>query len=186
MLNKGDAAAAIKGSAKVLTADFFSEHVSHVCMEPLNATVKVDGDRVETWSGNQSPTNMKILAALATGTSPDKVTVHTAFLGGGFGRKTDGDELFQTTLLAKTVAGRPLKMIWSREDDIMNDKFRPLTAQHIEVGSMGQATSSAGGIAVADRDLLDEGGAEAEGHRAFDLRHDVPGLHGKTGVDRSP
>jgi isoquinoline 1-oxidoreductase beta subunit len=103
-------------------------------MEPLNATVRVDGDRVETWSGNQSPTRMKILAALAAGTTPEKVTVHTTFLGGGFGRKTDGDELFQTTLLAKAVAGRPVKMIWSREDDIMNDKFRPLTAQHVEVG----------------------------------------------------
>ena len=134
MLSKGDAAAAIKGAVKVLTADFVSEHVSHVCMEPLNATVKVDGDKVETWSGNQSPSNMKILAATAAGATPDKVTVHTAFLGGGFGRKTDGDELFQTTLLAKAVAGRPVKMIWSREDDIMNDKFRPLTAQHVEVG----------------------------------------------------
>jgi isoquinoline 1-oxidoreductase subunit beta len=134
MLNKGDAAAAIKDAAKVITADFLSEHVSHVCMEPLNATVRVDGDKVETWSGNQSPTNMKILAAIAAGTTPDKVTVHTAFLGGGFGRKTDGDELFQTTLLTKAVAGRPVKMIWSREDDMMNDKFRPLTAQHVEVG----------------------------------------------------
>ena len=134
MLSKGDAAAAIKGAVKVLTADFVSEHVSHVCMEPLNATVKVDGDKVETWSGNQSPTNRKILAATAAGATPNKVTVHTAFLGGGFGRKTDGDELFQTTLLAKAVAGRPVKMIWSREDDIMNDKFRPLTAQHVEVG----------------------------------------------------
>ena len=134
MLNKGDAAAALKDAAKVLAADFFSEHVSHVCMEPLNATVKVDSDKVETWSGNQSPTNMKILGALAAGTTPDKVTVHTTFLGGGFGRKTDGDELFQTTLLAKAVPGRAVKMIWSREDDIMNDKFRPLTAQHVEVG----------------------------------------------------
>jgi isoquinoline 1-oxidoreductase beta subunit len=134
MLSKGDAEAAVRGAAKVLSADFFSEHVSHVCMEPLNATVKVDGDRVETWSGNQSPARMKILAALAAGTTPDNVTVHTAFLGGGFGRKTDGDELFQTTLLAKAVAGRPVKIIWSREDDIMNDKFRPLTAQRVEVG----------------------------------------------------
>ena len=134
MLATGDAEAAVRGAAKVLSADFFSEHVSHVCMEPLNATVKVDGDRVETWSGNQSPTRMKILAALAAGTTPDKVTVHTAFLGGGFGRKTDGDELFQTTLLAKAVGGRPVKMIWSREDDIINDKFRPLTAQHVEIG----------------------------------------------------
>jgi len=134
MLSKGDAAAAIKGAAKVLGADFFSEHVSHVCMEPLNATVRVDGDKVETWSGNQSPTTMKILGSIAAGTTPDKVTVHTAYLGGGFGRKTDGDELFQTTLLAKAVSPRPVKMIWSREDDIMNDKFRPLTAQRVEIG----------------------------------------------------
>src|SRR5215469_7201492 len=134
MLNKGDAAAAIKGAARVLTAEFFSEHVSHVCMEPLNATVKVDGDRVETWSGNQSPTTMKILGSIAAGTTPDKVTVHTTYLGGGFGRKTDGDDLFQATLLAKAVSPRPVHMIWSREDDIMNDKFRPLTAQRIEVG----------------------------------------------------
>jgi isoquinoline 1-oxidoreductase subunit beta len=134
MLNQGNAALAIKGAAKVIRADFFSEHVSHVCMEPLNATVKVDGDKVETWSGNQSPSNMKILGAVAAATMPDKVTVHTTFLGGGFGRKTDGDELFQTTLLAKAVAGRPVKMIWSREDDMVNDKFRPLTAQHVDVG----------------------------------------------------
>ena len=134
MLNKGDAAAAMNGAAKVIKADFFSEHVSHVCMEPLNATVKVDGDKVETWSGNQSPTTMKILGSIAAGTTPDKVTVHTTYLGGGFGRKTDGDDLFQATLLAKAVSPRPVHMIWSREDDIMNDKFRPLTAQRIEVG----------------------------------------------------
>ena len=134
MLNKGDAAAAMNGAARVIKADFFSEHVSHVCMEPLNATVKVDGDRVETWSGNQSPTTMKILGSIAAGTTPDKVTVHTTYLGGGFGRKTDGDDLFQATLLAKAVSPRPVHMIWSREDDIMNDKFRPLTAQRIEVG----------------------------------------------------
>ena len=134
MLNKGDAGAAMNGAARVIKADFFSEHVSHVCMEPLNATVKVDGDRVETWSGNQSPTTMKILGSIAAGTTPDKVTVHTTYLGGGFGRKTDGDDLFQATLLAKAVSPRPVHMIWSREDDIMNDKFRPLTAQRIEVG----------------------------------------------------
>ena len=81
-------------------------------MEPLNATVKVDGDKVETWSGNQSPTTMKILGSIAAGTTPDKVTVHTAYLGGGFGRKTDGDELFQTTLLAKAVSPR------ASEDDL--------------------------------------------------------------------
>ena len=68
MLSKGDVGAAFNDAAKVLKADYLSEHVSHVCMEPLNATVRVDGDRVETWSGNQSPTTMKILGSIAAGT----------------------------------------------------------------------------------------------------------------------
>ncbi len=134
MVNAGDADAAIKGAVKVLGADFYSDHVSHMCMEPLNATVRIDGDKVEIWSGNQSPSTMKILGSIAAGTTPDKVTVHTALLGGGFGRRTDGDDMFQAALMAKAVPGRPVKMIWNREDDIRNDKLRPLTTQRVEIG----------------------------------------------------
>lgn len=134
MVKKGDADASLKGAAKVLTAEYFSEHVSHVCMEPLNATVRIDGDKVEVWSGNQAPGVMQILASIAAGTKPDKVSVHTQLLGGGFGRRSDGDDVFHATLLAKAVAPRPVKMIWSRSDDMQNDKFRPLTAQRVEIG----------------------------------------------------
>jgi isoquinoline 1-oxidoreductase subunit beta len=134
MVKKGDADAAIKGAAKVLVAEYFSDHVSHVCMEPLNATVRVSGDKVEVWSGNQAPAVMKILASIGAGTTPDKVTVNTMLLGGGFGRRSDGDDVLHATMLAKAADGRPVKMIWNRSDDMMNDKFRPLTAQRIEIG----------------------------------------------------
>ena len=134
MVKKGDADAAVKGAAKVVTAEYFSEHVSHVCMEPLNATVRIDGDKVEVWSGNQAPGVMQILASIGAGTTPDKVSVNTMLLGGGFGRRSDGDDVLHTAMLAKAVPGRPVKMIWSRGDDMQNDKFRPLTAQRIEVG----------------------------------------------------
>ena len=134
MVKKGDADAAIKGSAKVLAAEYFSDHVSHVCMEPLNATVRVSGDKVEVWSGSQAPVVMKILASIGAGTTPDKVTVNTMLLGGGFGRRSDGDDVMHATMLAKAADGRPVKMIWNRSDDMMNDKFRPLTAQRVEIG----------------------------------------------------
>jgi isoquinoline 1-oxidoreductase beta subunit len=137
MVKKGDADAALKGAAKVLTAEYYSEHVSHVCMEPLNATAWVTGDKVQVWSGNQAPAVMQILASIAAGTKPENVTVHTMLLGGGFGRRSDGDDVMHATWLAKAADGHPVKLIWNRSDDMMNDKFRPLTVQRLEIGLDG-------------------------------------------------
>jgi isoquinoline 1-oxidoreductase subunit beta len=134
MIKVGDADAAIKGAAKVVSADYFSDHVSHMCMEPLNVTVKAENGTIDIWSGNQSPSTMKILGMIVGKTTPDKVHVHTQLLGGGFGRRSDGDDMVNALIMALNVPGRPVKMIWSREDDIRNDKLRPLTAQHIEIG----------------------------------------------------
>jgi isoquinoline 1-oxidoreductase subunit beta len=134
MISVGDADGAIKSAAKVVSVDYLSDHVSHVCMEPLNVTVKADNGVINIWSGNQSPSTMIILGMIVGKTTPDKVHVHTKLLGGGFGRRTDGDDMVQALILALNVPGRPVKMIWNREDDIRNDKLRPLTAQHIEIG----------------------------------------------------
>ena len=117
-----------------MTAEYFSEHVSHVCMEPLNATVRVDGDKVEVWAGNQAPAVMQILASIGAGTTPDKVSVHTQLLGGGFGRRSDGDDVLHAAMLAKAVAGPSGEDDLEPQDDMQNDKFRPLTAQRIEIG----------------------------------------------------
>jgi isoquinoline 1-oxidoreductase beta subunit len=129
----GDPEAAFRNAAKVVKADYLSDHVAHACMEPMNATAKVDGDRVELWTPTQSPTLAQVFGARMAGTTPDKVRVNTTLLGGGFGRRIEPDFSIDAVLLAKAVPGKPVKVIWSREDDIQNDKYRPLAAQHFEV-----------------------------------------------------
>ena len=130
----GDAQAAISGAATVIDVDYMSDHVAHAAMEPMNATALVLGDRVEIWAPTQGPTGTQRVAAEVIGTTPDKVRVHTTLLGGGFGRKAEKDFIVDAVLLARAAEGRPVKVVWSREDDIRHDKFRPLEAQHIQVG----------------------------------------------------
>ncbi|NNH85826.1 xanthine dehydrogenase family protein molybdopterin-binding subunit [Rhizobium laguerreae] len=130
----GDAEGAIAGASTVLEADYMSDHVAHAPMEPMNATALVTGDTVEIWAPTQGPTGTQGFAAEVIGTTPDKVKVNTTLLGGGFGRKAEADFIVDAVSLAKAVEGRPVKVIWSREDDIRYDKFRPLEAQHIQVG----------------------------------------------------
>jgi isoquinoline 1-oxidoreductase beta subunit len=130
----GDAEAAIAGAATVIEVDYMSDHVAHATMEPMNATALVTGDSIEIWAPTQGPTGTQGFAAAVIGTTPDKVKVNTTLLGGGFGRKAEADFIIDAVSLAKAVEGRPVKVIWSREDDIRHDKFRPLETQHVKVG----------------------------------------------------
>ncbi len=134
MFKIGDAPAAMKGAAKTIAAEYSNDHVSHVTMEPLNATAVVNGDKVEIWSGNQSPSNLKRVVGRAVGVPPDNVKINTLYLGGGFGRRDEGDDAAQAASIAKTMPGMPVKLIRSREDDIAVDLFRAMTGQRIEVG----------------------------------------------------
>ncbi len=138
----GDAPSAITGAARVLAADYMSDHVYHAPLEPMNATARVSGDTVEVWAPTQSPTVTQRTAAQVGGTTPDKVSVNTTLLGGGFGRKAEADFITDAVLLAMAVSERAVKVIWSREDDVRHGKYRPLTAQHVVVGLDGS-----GGIA---------------------------------------
>lgn len=131
---EGDAPAAIAGAARVIAADYMSDHVYHAPIEPMNATALVTGDVVEVWAPTQSPSVTQCTAAQVAGTTPDKVAVTTTLLGGGFGRKAEADYIADAVALAKTVPGRPVKVIWSREDDVRHGKYRPLAAQHVQVG----------------------------------------------------
>lgn len=133
-LAEGDAQAAISHAATVIEVDYMSDHVYHATMEPMNATALVTGDAVEIWAPTQGPTGTQGFAAEVAGTAPDKVKVNTMLLGGGFGRKAEADFIVDAVLLAKEVEGRPVKVIWSREDDVRHDKYRPLEAQHVQVG----------------------------------------------------
>jgi isoquinoline 1-oxidoreductase beta subunit len=129
----GDANAAIAGAAKVVTGEFTSEYVYHAQMEPMCCTASVTPAGVEVWAGTQWPTKSTEEAAKAAGVTPDKVKFHTLQMGGGFGRRAFVEYVIDAVLLSKAV-GKPVKMILSREDDMKAGRFRPLTAQKIDVG----------------------------------------------------
>ena len=133
--NTGDAVAALKGAAKVYTAEYRTEFVYHAQLEPLNsvAWVKDDGKIVEVWAGSQSPTHCIRSVAEALGIAPEKVTLHRTFLGGGFGRRSamDHDWAVDSALVSKMM-GLPVKVIWSRESDVHFGRFKPMTAQYLQ------------------------------------------------------
>ncbi len=131
MRSAGDPETAFKGAASVVAAEYFNDHVYHAAMEPLNATAWVRGDEVDLWSPTQGQTWSQEVAAKAAGTTPDKVRVHTTLLGGGFGLKTEQLTTAQAVGLAQLM-GKPVKVIWSREDDVQQGAYRPLVAQRVE------------------------------------------------------
>lgn len=122
----GDVNAAFSG-AKVIEAMYETPHLAHAPMEPLNCTADVKADRVDIWMGTQSTDNVAPAVARLVGLTPDKVHMHNHYLGGGFGRRSQTDEVSQAVLISKVI-GKPVKVIWSREDDIRNDNFRPQAA----------------------------------------------------------
>jgi isoquinoline 1-oxidoreductase beta subunit len=130
----GNAAENIKGAARVLKGDFQTEHTAHMTMEPMNATAQWSGDKVEIWSPNQAPSIATGAVAAVCKVPAANVKVHTTLMGGGLGRRFDPDFTVDAALIAREADGKPVKVTWTREDDVRNDKFRPLVAQHIEVG----------------------------------------------------
>jgi isoquinoline 1-oxidoreductase beta subunit len=134
MAKKGDAPAAISQAAHAIVSEYASDHVAHFCMEPMNATVCVDDGAVEVWVSTQAPTAAQDLIAQLSGLPVDKIAVNSTLLGGGFGRRAEADYAADAYLLAKEMPGRPVKLIYSREDDVLADRYRPLVVQRIEVG----------------------------------------------------
>jgi isoquinoline 1-oxidoreductase beta subunit len=131
----GDVGSAIQGAAKVMRAEFRTRHVYHAQMEPLNATASVsaDGKSAAVWVGTQGPSGLIAELAGLLQTEPGKITVHQQWVGGGYGRRSQNEVVTDAVRLSKAV-GKPVKLIWSREDDIRGGKFRPSTAHLIEAG----------------------------------------------------
>jgi len=134
VLKAGDAPSAIAAAPATLAATYSADHAAHLCMEPMNATVLVKGDLVEVWAGTQAPTSVQAAIAKLAGLPLAQVSVHSMLLGGGFGRRFEVDYPVDAFLLAKEMPGHPVKLIFSREDDIRQDPYRPLAVQAIAVG----------------------------------------------------
>jgi isoquinoline 1-oxidoreductase beta subunit len=131
----GDPAAALAGAAKTITAEYEVPYLAHAMMEPLNTVVDLHEDRAEVWSGTQFQTGDRAAAAQVAGLKPEQVTVHTTLLGGGFGRRANpaSDFVTEAAYIAK-AAKVPVKVVWTREDDIRGGWYRPMWYDHFAAG----------------------------------------------------
>jgi isoquinoline 1-oxidoreductase beta subunit len=129
----GDAEGALAKAAKVIEAEYHVPHLSHAPMEPPVALARVEGGTCEIWAPTQHPQAARATAAQVLGLPPEKVTVHVTFLGGGFGRKSKADFISEVVLLAKE-AGVPVRVQWTREDDLRNDYYHSVSAQRLTAG----------------------------------------------------
>lgn len=125
--NDGNAEEALAKGAKVIEAVYDAPHLSHAQMEPLNATVDLKADRLDVWVGSQIVPAAIHQAAAVSGLKPENIYVHNCYLGGGFGRRSRHDEMQQAIKIAKVV-GKPVKLVWTREEDMRQGRYRPQAA----------------------------------------------------------
>lgn len=129
----GDAAAALAGAARRVKADYSYPFIPHVPMEPINCTARVTGDKVEIWAPTQNPEPGRAAVARLLGVPPENITIHMMRVGGGFGRRLQNDYMVEAVAIAKQ-AGRPVKLTWTREDDVTQDFLRPGGWHYLEAG----------------------------------------------------
>lgn len=129
----GDAEKALAGAAIRVQASYHLPFLAHATMEPMNCTVHFRGNECEIWVGTQAIARVQAMAAKAAGLPPDKVTVHNHLIGGGFGRRLEADGAVRAVEIAKQVDG-PVKVVWTREEDIQHDMYRPYWVDRIEAG----------------------------------------------------
>ncbi|NUU36456.1 xanthine dehydrogenase family protein molybdopterin-binding subunit [Pseudomonas sp. C2B4] len=131
----GDPKVALAKAAKTLDVEYSVPYLAHAPMEPLNCTVKITQDKCEIWTGTQFQTLDQMIAGQITGLKPEQVEIHTAFLGGGFGRRANptSDFVAEAVQVAK-AAGAPVKTVWAREDDIRGGYYRSAFLHQARVG----------------------------------------------------
>ncbi len=129
--NEGDAGASLAAAAKKAEAIYELPFAAHVCMEPMNCTVHIQADRAEAWVPTQAPQWAQGVIAEAAKLPPDKVVVHTMLMGGGFGRRYQADFVMEAAQVAK-AAGKPVMVLWTREDDMQHDFYRPASYHKLQ------------------------------------------------------
>jgi isoquinoline 1-oxidoreductase subunit beta len=200
----GDARGEMPKAAATMEAEYRCDYAYHAQMEPLNAIASVSpsGDSVEIWAGTQSQSTACEAPAKILGIPRDKVKLNDMLMGGGFGRRgnRDVDFIIDAVLLSKE-AGRPVKVMWTREDDVHNGRFRPISAHYLKAGfeHSGKLTAWHHRIAVdrvgpymdpvryqmsGGRDVIAMAGADLRG---YDVPHQlVEQLYRDTGVRTNP
>jgi isoquinoline 1-oxidoreductase subunit beta len=129
--NEGDVDAGLRSATRVFKADYYAPHLAHAPMEPPAAVAEVTADGCQVWASTQDPQSARSEVAKALGIGEERVTVNVTLLGGAFGRKSKPDYCVEAALLSKQV-GAPVKVTWSREDEIRHGYYHTVTAQHLE------------------------------------------------------
>lgn len=140
--NDGDVDAALASAAKKVDATYELPFLAHATMEPMNCTASVTADGVEIWAPTQFPDWAASFAAKAVGLKPEQAKVHVTLLGGGFGRRAMPDQAVEAAILSK-AAGKPVKLLWTREDDMQHDFYRPASVHRVVAALDGNGNLSA-------------------------------------------
>lgn len=152
--------------ATTVTAEYTLPFLSHATLEPMNATAHITGTGLTVWCGNQAPIMVRDQCAAEAGISADRVTVHTPYIGGGFGRRGEVDYAVLATRLAKALPGTPVQLTWSREEDMTHDFYRPASRARMR-GAVADGTAVMIDAAVAQPGLMaqvsDRWGSSAPG-----------------------
>jgi len=136
--NLGDVDKAMAGAAQRLVADYYIPHLAQAPMEPPAALVHIKDGKVEAWACVQAPQAARERLATALGVAVKDVTLHVTLLGGGFGRKSKPDYVVEAGLLSKAMGGAPVKLFWTREDDLRHGYYHTVSVEHLEAGLDGQ------------------------------------------------
>jgi isoquinoline 1-oxidoreductase beta subunit len=155
--NRGDQSALDKANASNrIVAEYEFPFLAHSPMEPLNTTVRFDGDRAEVWAGSQFQTVDQMAVAEVLSLKPEQVTFHTEMAGGGFGRRavTDSHVQREVAEIAKRLKGTPVKLVWSREDDVQGGYYRPMHFHRVEIAVGPDGLPSAWRHVIVGQSLL--------------------------------
>jgi isoquinoline 1-oxidoreductase beta subunit len=177
--NTGDADAALAGAATKIEAVYEAPYLSHAPMEPLNCVAHVTADHCEVWAGTQIQSVAQQTAAGITKLPADKIDIHTQYLGGGFGRRGGADFIGEAVEIAKAVTGTPVKLTWTREDDLQHDTYRPASYTKFTAGldSGGWPVAFTGRVACPSfgglRNGVDSTGVEG----IVSITYDIPNTH---------
>jgi isoquinoline 1-oxidoreductase beta subunit len=165
-VNVGDANAALAQASSILDVTYRVPYLAHACMEPMNATASVVGDTCEIWVGSQNPLGAKHAVAEALGIPAENIIIHNYLMGGGFGRRSFYDTIVQAAKISQQ-AGSPIKLVWSREEDMQHDFYRPAFSSRF------QAQIDSKGQPVAWRNLFVNKG---EPHEAPHIPYAIPNV----------
>ena len=195
----GDAASAIHGAAHKVSGSYEFPYLAHAPMEPLDAVVKLTASSCEIWAGDQFQTIDQGNAAKAAGLNPAQVAIHTLFAGGSFGRRANvwSDYIVEAVSIAKACGadGTPIKLQWTREDDIHGGLYRPMYFHQLEAGLndkqelvgwkhviVGQSIMAGGPLAALIKDGIDSTSVEG----AANLPYDIPNIQVALATTTSP